>query len=289
VIALAMLVSAIIPAYNRSASIGAAIESVLSQGDQSAEGAHEIIIVDDGSQDDLAGALGRFAGPIRLIRHDRNQGAAAARNTGAAAAQSEYLAFLDSDDTWLPNKLAAQIAFMRANGNAVSCTACELVRPDGSTVAWPRYATGRLTLADIAWGCLLSPGTTMVCERRMFEEIGPFDTRIKRREDWDWLLRLTRRHDLAYVATPLARREPSAFSNYHQALDDLDILRAKHGANLPLSVRRSFAAALAFETAAARYGQGDRIAALAAGLRSLWLSPGGNPSLRAIIAKRFAR
>jgi hypothetical protein len=67
--------------------------------------------------------------------------------------------------------------------------------------------TGILTVADAVWGCYLSPGTTMVCEPRIFAEIGLFDTKLQRHEHWDWLLRLTARYDLAYLSEPLAGRE----------------------------------------------------------------------------------
>jgi len=281
-------ITAVIPVLNRAHIIKKTIASVLGQ-DVPADYAIKIIVVDDGSSDDLAGGLRPFGSRVSCICHDKNSGAAAARNTGAKAAQGDYLAFLDSDDTWLPNKLATQIAFMQANNYAVSCTACARARAGASDIVWPRYATGRLTLADIAWGCILSPGTTMVCESRMFEEIGPFDTTIKRREDWDWLLRLTLRYDLGYLATPLAYREPSAFSNYRQGLDDIERLRAKHGASLPLPVRRSFEAALAFETAAASYRQGKLGTAFSALARSLWLVPVGNAAVNAYVAGRLAR
>ena len=87
-----------------------------------------VVVVDDGSSDDLDGALRRFGAGVTCIRHDRNKGAAAARNSGVAAAEGEFIAFLDSDDTWLPGKLAAQIGFMKAHGHPASCTAYLLKR-----------------------------------------------------------------------------------------------------------------------------------------------------------------
>jgi hypothetical protein len=96
-----------------------------------------------------------------------------------------------------PCKLARQIAFIRSGGHAISCTACKLARPGRSSIVWRRYKTGILIVADAVWGCYLSPGTTMVCETRIFAEIGLFDTKLQRHEDWDWLLRLTARYDLA--------------------------------------------------------------------------------------------
>jgi glycosyltransferase involved in cell wall biosynthesis len=157
---------------------------------------------------------GRF--DLRCIRHERNAGAAAARKAGIRAAKCDYLAFLDSEDVWLPNKLVREIAFMRSCGHSISCTACKLARPGRSPIVWPRYKDDILTAADAVWKCYLSPGTTMVCEPRIFAEIGLFDTDLQRHEDWAWLLRLTARRDLGYLSEPLARHELWAFGNHHQ-------------------------------------------------------------------------
>src|SRR5258706_8545841 len=105
------------------------------------------------------------------------------------------------------------------------------------------------------WGCYLSPGTTMVCEPRIFAEVGLFDTNLQRHEDWDWLLRLTARYDVAYLPEPLASREPSAFGNHHQTLEAIERMRRKHLLRLPQHLRRRFEAGLALEEAAARYRQ----------------------------------
>ena len=101
--AFAPLVSVIIPAYNRAHLVGRAIASVFAQSYRN----FEIIVVDDASTDDLAATLAEAGGlQLRCITHPRNRGAAAARNTGIAAASGEFVAFLDSDDVWFPDKLA---------------------------------------------------------------------------------------------------------------------------------------------------------------------------------------
>lgn len=103
------LVSILIPTYNRGYILGSAIESVLAQTYRPIE----IVVVDDGSTDDTQDVLKRFGDAIRVIRQE-NQGMAGARNTGLAVARGEYIAFEDSDDFWLPWKLQAQVAFMKA-------------------------------------------------------------------------------------------------------------------------------------------------------------------------------
>jgi glycosyltransferase involved in cell wall biosynthesis len=281
-------INVVIPAWNRAHVIGRAIASVFAQDLPAGNWSIQVLVVDDGSTDDLAGVLRQFGPQVSCIRHERNAGAAAARNTGIGAAKGDYVAFLDSDDVWLPDKLARQVAFMRSAGHAVSCTACKLARPGRSPIAWPRYKDGILTLADAVWGCYLSPGTTMVCEPRIFAEVGLFDTSLQRHEDWDWLLRLTACNDLAYLSEPLASREPSAFANHRQTLEAIESIRAKHISRLPQQFQRCLEAALTLEVAAVQYRQGNWAGAASAILRSLWLVPLGHAALGTVIAGRLA-
>jgi glycosyltransferase involved in cell wall biosynthesis len=107
------LTSVVIPAYNRRSTIGNAIQSVLAQPARDLE----VIVVDDGSSDDSSAVVLRMAhseSRIRLIRHKANRGAQAARNTGIQAARGEWVAFLDSDDTWVPNSLNVRIVAARS-------------------------------------------------------------------------------------------------------------------------------------------------------------------------------
>jgi hypothetical protein len=266
--------------------IGAAVDSVLAQK-VPADWSLEIMLVDDGSTDDLEGALRRYGGRISRIRHQQNFGAAVARNTGIAASTGDYLSFLDSDDVWMPNKLATQISYMQGSDYGLSCTACYLARPGGPTVIWPRYETGLLGLADIVWGCFLSPGTTMVCRRSVFESVGMFDPTLGRHEDWDWLLRFSSKHHLAYLAQPLARREPSPHANRRQVLAALDQIRATHSSTLLPRDQRHFEAALALEAAAAHFRQGHCLPALGNLIKSLWLAPLDHATLATVVSSRF--
>ena len=104
-------ISVIIPIFNRANSVAKAIKSVLSQ--ELPQGCSlEVVVVDDGSSDEPEQQLASFGDRIRLVRHATNLGAAAARNTGCETASGEYIAFLDSDDWWLPGKLVAQLTFV---------------------------------------------------------------------------------------------------------------------------------------------------------------------------------
>ena len=103
------LVSIVIPTFNRSDTISRAIKSVLNQTYQEIE----VIVVDDGSTDRTAEKLQEFAGRINVI-YQRNKGPSSARNVGVNASSGEIVSFLDSDDVWLPGKLAGQIELMQS-------------------------------------------------------------------------------------------------------------------------------------------------------------------------------
>lgn len=178
-------VSVIIPVFNRHDVLPRAVDSVLSQ----TVADYEIIVVDDGSAtpvaQSVASALERPN--VRLARHETNRGAAAARNTGVRSAKGRYLAFLDSDDTWGPDKLERQIDFMRAAPDRhASCTGFALV--DGSGVFDRRLPPEVSDLDEILWGCRISPGSTLMVERSYYDAAGPMDETLERLEDWDWMI-----------------------------------------------------------------------------------------------------
>ncbi|MHB1203953.1 MAG: glycosyltransferase family 2 protein, partial [Rhodospirillaceae bacterium] len=103
----ATVVSTVVPALNAARFIKRAIDSALAQGIAESE----IIVVDDGSTDETCRIVESYrARGVRLVRHAQRRGASAARNTGIAAARGEYVAFLDADDEWLPEKLSRQLA-----------------------------------------------------------------------------------------------------------------------------------------------------------------------------------
>lgn len=127
------LVSIITPTYNCAKFIAATIDSVLAQTYKN----WEMIIVDDCSQDDTQRIVEDYVSKDSRIRYyllDKNSGAAVARTTAMNLAKGSYMAFLDSDDIWLPNKLEQQIAWMQSNGYAFSCTAYEQIDENGNSL-----------------------------------------------------------------------------------------------------------------------------------------------------------
>lgn len=191
-------VSVVIPAYNREATIERAMRSVLEQSVRDLE----LIVVDDASTDDTVKAVEAVGDTrVRVLRHETNRRAGAARNTGIRAATGDYVAFLDSDDAWLPGKLEKQLAYMDGAADVgASCTGFRLV--DGNEVfpRVPRFVTYR----EILMGCDLAPGSTLVVRRGVFDEVGLNDERFYRYEDWDWVLRYAAAHPMGVLAEPLA-------------------------------------------------------------------------------------
>jgi glycosyltransferase involved in cell wall biosynthesis len=273
-------ISVVIPTYNRPRATDVAVGRVRAQA-LPPDWSVEIVVVDDGSSEPP------LLNNVRLVRHDRNRGAAAARNTGIANAAGAYIAFLDSDDVWLPGKLAAQISAMDANGWAASCTSYVLAKQGQREIVSPRYPTMALGLDELVWGCFVSPGSTLICRREVFDEVGVFDTTLPRLEDWDWLLRYVARYPLGFLAEPLARIEPSSGGRATQVAPALDILEARYRDKLTGRHRRQFAAALEFERAASHYRSGDRMSAFLSALNSLRHAPLHHGALAATLHNRF--
>ena len=268
-------VSVIIPIYNQANTLAMAIRSVLAQTFQD----FEIIVVDDGSTDDLAGALTPFNdSPMRLLSHDRRRGAAAARNTGVAGALADYVAFLDSDDEWLPTKLAKQLAVMATAPPKAyaSTTAFFLHRASRPEPERREIEPNFLLRKHLLWGCNLSPGSTLLARRECFEEIGLFDTSMPRLEDWDWLLRYAARYEMAYLNEPLARVHIVNSPLLAEVEVSVERMRWKHeakAAEISRSGRRIFRASLLLELSATNYHNSNRLRASILAIRSICWYP----------------
>jgi glycosyltransferase involved in cell wall biosynthesis len=195
-----MRVSVIIPTYNRAAWVMEAAASVLAQTYRD----FELFVVDDGSTDTTLAALASFGSEIKICRREERQGVSAARNLGAKAATGEWLAFLDSDDLWLPDKLARQVEYLEANPDLVICQTGETWIRNGVRVNPPeacRKMEGDIFLPSLS-RCLVSPSAVML-HRRLFEELGGFDEELPAAEDYDLWLRIAWRHPVGLVPEPL--------------------------------------------------------------------------------------
>jgi glycosyltransferase involved in cell wall biosynthesis len=180
-------VSVIIPTFNRLGFVREALASVRAQRGV----VFETVVVDDGSSDGTAPALEReFAGSARVVRTE-HRGVAAARNAGVAASRAEFVAFLDSDDLWLPDKLATQVAFFQEHAAAQVCQTGEIWLRNGVRVnpcAHHRKPSGDIFGPSLR-RCLVSPSAVML-RRTVFDRAGGFDEALPACEDYDLWLRI---------------------------------------------------------------------------------------------------
>ena len=193
------IVSIIIPTYNRAGMLKEAIDSVLAQDYSD----FELIVVDDGSTDETPQILNCYGGKIKRICQ-RNQGVSAARNRGIAAASGGFMAFLDSDDLWLPGKLTIQAEFLRSTPAALICQTEEIWIRNGVRVnprKRHRKYSGMIFERSLAL-CLVSPSAVMV-RRGLFDKFGLFDESLPACEDYDMWLRVSCRCPVYLINKPL--------------------------------------------------------------------------------------
>lgn len=196
---MAIPVSVIIPTYNRAAFLSAAIDSVLDQR----HAPLELIVVDDGSTDDTAGVLARYGEKLVAIRQ-QNRGPAAARNTGILAARYPLIAFLDSDDFFLPGKVSMQSEEMAKHpGFLISHTEEKWLRRGLHLNQKKRHRkTGGNLFARSLELCVVGMSTVMA-RRELFDEAGLFDEDLPCCEDYDLWLRAGARFPFLFIDTPL--------------------------------------------------------------------------------------
>lgn len=192
-----MQVSVIIPTYNRAHTLLRAIESVLNQKGVS----FELVIVDDGSVD---GTRELIVGlPLQSeIKYlfQSNRGPSAARNHGIQNSSSEFIAFLDSDDEWLPGKLAAQLRFFEENPDYLICQTEEIWIRNGRRVnpMKKHKKQGGWIFEKCLSLCIVSPSAVMM-KRELFDEVGLFDESLPACEDYDLWLRASARFPIGLI------------------------------------------------------------------------------------------
>jgi glycosyltransferase involved in cell wall biosynthesis len=191
-------VTVVIPAYNPGSFLEIALRSLLAQTFES----WEAVVVDDGSEEDISGVT-ELDRRIRLIRQE-NRGLTAARNTAIARSDSEFVAFLDADDVWLPRKLELQIETLTASADAALCsTDFERINVDGD-----RFGGGYIGCRDSFLELLTGNGicvSTVILRRGALDELGAFSERYAQVQDWHLWLRLAQHHDLVHVPEVLVQ------------------------------------------------------------------------------------
>ncbi len=197
-------VSVIIPTYNFARLLPRTIKSVLNQTLQD----FELIIVDDGSTDDTREVVGGFVGIDPRVRYvyQKNSGAPARpTNTGIQESDGEYIAILQHDDEWFPEKIEKQVSFFENSKNPnpgfIGCHAV-IVKPDGSTRK--QLLTKSLNLARDLLGTNVVPyPSAVMVKKEVFRDIGLFDEKFRIADDWDMWLRIAQKYRFDFVDSVL--------------------------------------------------------------------------------------
>ncbi len=193
-------VSVIIPVFNRVSVLKEAIDSVLTQSFLD----YELIVINDGSTDkNVDSLICTYKDRIRSFKK-QNEGVSAARNFGIKRAQGEYIAFLDSDDVWLKDKLKYQIEFFEQNKEALVVQTEEIWMRNGKRINPKKYHKKQSGFFfEVALNlCLVSPSAVMI-KKELFETVGYFDETLKACEDYDLWLRILAKNPIYLIDTPL--------------------------------------------------------------------------------------
>ena len=217
-----MRISVVIPSYNRRHCLARAIDSVYAQTSP----VDEIILVDDGSTDGSADFVAERFPEVRLVRQ-ANRGVSAARNRGIAAAQAEWIALLDSDDSWLAHKIETIRATHRRQPDYVLYHSDEIWLRRGVRVN-PKNKhrkSGGWIFQQCLPLCVISPSAAVI-RRSILQSLGGFDENLPACEDYDLWLRLCARHPVAYVEQPLINKfggHDDQLSQQYPAMDQYRI------------------------------------------------------------------
>lgn len=205
-------VSVIVPAFNAGATIERALRSVLEQDFADLE----VIVVDDASRDDtVARAEAIGDNRVRILRRERNGGAAAATNSGIAAARGELIAFQDADDEWLAGKLGRQVEMIRADPDmSFVCTGLAHVYPRETVDDIAGFTPGDELWKDFLAATLVAKPCVLV-RREALDQAGPFDESLPTAEDQDMWIRLALQGRVAELPEILVRahRQPHSLSS----------------------------------------------------------------------------
>lgn len=197
------VVTIVIPTYNQQRYLAEAVQSALAQTYLD----REVLVIDDGSTDRTPAILDQFGSAIRWVRKE-NGGTASALNLGIREARGTWVAWLSSDDAFLPDKLERQMALVSQQPHCdVVYTDWYVVDADGAVTSHlhsPTFPTRKKLIAGLVRGCVINGSTTLV-RRSAYERVGLFDESLVQAHDWDMWLRLARDYAFGHVPQPLLR------------------------------------------------------------------------------------
>ncbi|SEF52726.1 Glycosyl transferase family 2 [Bryocella elongata] len=281
------IVSVVIPTRGRPETVCVAVRSALAQSFESLE----VLVVIDGEDGETEAALARIDDArLKVLSLPEPMGAAAARNGGVRAARGPWIAFLDDDDEWLPEKLALQLDAARGSDAALPVVCGSYwARQDGRDALWGRRRPGpdepiseyMFCRRSLTYGENALATSVLLVPRELMERV-PFDAALRRHQDWDWALRALALPEagLVYLELPTSIYNMAEGTGRISAAPDWQASLAWVEQRRPLLTRRAFAGFLATEcvTRAVQAKAGRKVVS---GLLRRMFSE-GEPDLRAI-------
>jgi len=225
-------ISVIIPTFNRAQEVDRALQSVFKQSFKP----HEIIVVDDGSTDETAKLIKQcYTGSVRYV-YQSNSGVSRARNRGVSCAQGNWIAFLDSDDEWLPEKLLRQISSLSENPSISFCHTDEIWIRHGKRInpMHKHRKQGGWIYEKCLPLCVISPSSVLI-KKDIFETLGGFDESLPACEDYDYWLRYCCRYPVLFVEEPLLIKHGGHSDQLSKKYWGLDRFRVKSMLKLLMS------------------------------------------------------
>lgn len=198
------LVSAIIPNYNYARYVGEAVESALSQTYSNIE----VIVVDDGSTDNSLEVLAQYRDRIKIIRQE-NSGVSVARNRGVAESSGDYIAFLDADDVWLPEKIEKQVRRIQSE-DSIGIVHVGVIDIDASGKELATHLNGMegevaSELMMFERAVILGGGSGVMIPRKVFDKVSGFDEALSTSADWDLYFRISCDFSVGFIGEPLLK------------------------------------------------------------------------------------
>lgn len=214
-------VSIIIPVYNRTELLERALQSLQKQTHQD----FEVIVVDDHSTEDISSVTKKYG-----ARHLKTigKGVSAARNTGINASTSQLIAFLDSDDEWLAQKLELQLNYLAENSNCSLVHTNEIWIRNGQPVKQnnKQQKMGGRIFSQCTEQCLIGPSTVLL-RRSLLDNVGLFDESFTVCEDFDLWLRITATEDIGFISEPLMIKHGGHSDQLSMQFHSMDLWRAR--------------------------------------------------------------
>lgn len=236
------LVSVIIPTYNRAHTISRAIDSVLNQTYKNIE----LIIVDDASTDNTGEVIKRIKDErVLFFKNNINKGAPAVRNTGLTMAKGEFIAFQDSDDEWIPEKLAIQMDIFEKLPPIFGVVFSSFIFHKNNKVFYipdnkEKIKEGNMHKSLLSWNFITLQAS--VIRKQCFESVGVFDERLPRLQDWEFFIRVSKCFNIKFIDRPLLNvylQKNSISTSKTSLICALQIILEKHYQDFLLSNKKS--------------------------------------------------